>query len=88
MLSCHGDIVGLHIMRMGTLHQVRLRETHYLMQPFLLSRRICGRSCHATGQSILTQGRMLAGHRGQWEGAEQEKRGGREEDMDIKRGGE
>lgn len=61
--SCHGDTVGLHTMRLGTLQQVWLRKTHYLTQPFWLMMKICERSCHATGQTILAQEKIWAGLR-------------------------
>lgn len=72
--SCHGDTVGLHTMRMGTLQQVWLRETHYLTQPFWLMRKICERSCHATGRPSLLGRRSGQGSAASWEGKQEEER--------------
>ncbi len=64
-------------MRKGTLQQVWLRETHYLTQPFWLMRKICERSCHATGRPSLLGRRSGQGSAASWEGGRQ--KGGRED---------
>lgn len=74
--SCHGDTVGLHTMR--TLQQVWLRESHYLMQPFWLMRKICKRGCHATGRSSLLRKRSRQGSAALWRGEGKQEEEGRQ----------
>lgn len=61
--SFRGDAGGLHTMRKATLQRVWLREAHYLTQSFQLRRKICERSCQATGRSNLAQEKSWAGLR-------------------------